>query len=126
MNAPRSDKELNNLIYKAIVPKGLRPANRKELDAMLDATSGDVPSEESIQQMLRKIRGEEPIGHLYTKGIPAEGITSDEVVDISEEAIALYRNQGENIPPEIEEKLKEMEEHAQEENEEDDPDTTDE
>jgi hypothetical protein len=92
---------------------------------MLDAIGGSAPSEESVQRMLRKIRGEVPIG----TGSAAEGLGDRLAVaddaNISEEALALYRNRNDDIPPEIKEKLKDMEERAMEEGEEADQGDTD-
>ncbi len=125
MPARHSDKELNELIYRVIVPKGLRPTTPEDIDAMLDAIGGSAPSEESVQRMLRKIRGEVPIG----TGSVAEGLGDRLAVaddaNISEEALALYRNRNDDIPPEIKEKLKDMEERAMEEGEEADQGDTD-
>lgn len=118
MAACQSDEELNDLIYRATVPKGLRPTTPDETDAMLDAIGGEVPSEETVRRMLRKIRGEEPIG----TGHPGDGVADawprTEEVNVPEESLALFRNQNEEIPPDVKEKLEAMEKRAMEESEE--------
>ena len=49
-----TDETINELVFKAIVPKGLRPENPEEIDAMLDALGGETQSEENVQRMLLK------------------------------------------------------------------------
>ena len=105
-----TDAELNELVFKAIVPKGLRPETSEEIDAMLDAIGGETPSEETVQRMLRKIRGEEPLGE------PQESVGLDSsdaaAVDMSATELALFRNRDDDIPPEVEQLLKDMEDEA--------------
>jgi len=112
-----TDAELNELLFKAIVPKGLRPETPEEIDAMLDAIGGETPSENAVQRMLRKIRGEEPLGN------PQENIdlgpSGVEAMDLSDAELALYRNQNDDVPPEIDQLLQDMEHEALEDTEDD-------
>ena len=55
--AEYTDAELNELVFKAIVPKGLRPETPEEINAMLDSLEAEPQPEETVQRMLRKIRG---------------------------------------------------------------------
>jgi len=112
-----TDAELNELLFKAIVPKGLRPETPEEIDAMLDAIGGETPSENAVQRMLRKIRGEEPLAN------PQENIdfgpSGAEAVDLSDAELALYRNRNDDVPPEIDQLLQDMEHEALEDTEDD-------
>jgi len=118
--AEYTDRELNELLFKAIVPRGLRPETPEEIDAMLDAIGGEALPEATIQRMLRKVRGEEPLadaqaGHGVSR-------TDDAEAGLPAAELALYRNRNEEMPPEIEKLLEEMEEEALEDGEENDVD----
>jgi hypothetical protein len=105
-----NDKKLYESIYKAIVPKGLRPESQKDIDAMLETIGGEVLSQDKFQRMLRKIKGEEPLGFeaQCKSSESAESLTSRE-----EKLVVLYREQGKAIPPEIQKKLEDMRKRAQ-------------
>ena len=113
-----NDQELNSLIYKAIVPKGLRPTKPSDIEAMLDAIGGQEPSDGKLQRMLRKVRGEEPIG-VFEERIeePSQELTREQ-----QELVAFFRARGEEIPPEIQAKLDEMRKRAKRKEEEDEAD----
>ena len=101
MPAKYNDKELNSLIFKAIVPKGLRPTSKQDIEAMLDALGGEEISENKLQRMLRKIRGEEPIGFCDWESLNS----LEELTIRQEELVAFYRAQGKQLPPDIQAKL---------------------
>jgi hypothetical protein len=111
MTTPNPDNLLNELVRKSIVSKGLRPTEADDIDAMLDAVGGEIPSDTLVYQLLRKIRGEDPIGIHEEILSETELLPIDEAI-IPDEALALYRNQNDCIPPEIEKMLKEMEKRA--------------
>ena len=111
-----TDAELSELVFRAIVPKGLRPETPEEIDAMLDAIGSEVPSEESVQRMLRKVRGEEPLAEPC--GETGSGDSRMGSVELPETEAALYRNREDEIPPEVERMLQEMENEALEDGEE--------
>lgn len=124
MAAKYTDKELNNLIYQAIVPQGLRPSEPDAIDAMLDAVGGEIPSEDTVRRMLRKIQGEEPVGVRSVENEPQPFSMEVEEATLTQEELALYRNRNEGVSPEIEDKLKEMEERAKKDDEEENQDST--
>ena len=104
MPAKYSDKELNSLIFKAIVPTGLRPTSQGDVETMLDALGGEEPSEDKLERMLRKVRGEESVGFCDW-----ESIDSLEKLTIrQEELVAFYRARGKELPPDIQAKLDEI------------------
>ena len=100
---------LNSIIREALVPKGFRPADPAGIEAMLDTIGGDKFSDDKIERMLRKIRGEEPIGL-----IPAHD-EDEGVAALSNEErtlVTLYRAKGLEIPPEVQAKLDAMRRRA--------------
>lgn len=108
MPAKYSDKELNSLIFKAIVPKGLRPTSQGDVEAMLDALGGEEPSEDKLERMLRKVRGVESVGFCDW-----ESIDSLEKLTVrQEELVAFYRARGKELPPDIQAKLDEIRKRA--------------
>ena len=109
----RSDN-MNAIIREALVAKGFRPETPKDIEAMLDAIGGDEFSPDKIQRMLRKIRGEEPIGVTPSH----DEQDQIEAIDAKErELVAFYRAKGEAIPPEIQAKLDTMRRRAKEQGE---------
>jgi len=118
-----TDQDINELVFKAIVPKGLRPDTPEEIDAMLDALGEISLSEDEVQRMLRKIRGEETLGDPAAER-GREG-RDDAGVEMSDAELALYRNRNEDIPPEVEGLLQDMENEALEAGEEDEDDSED-
>lgn len=103
------DKKMYASIYKAIVPKGLRPESQKDIDAMLETVGGEALPQDKFQRMLRKIKGEEPLGfEAQCKSSESfESLTSRE-----KELVVLYREQGKAIPPDIQKKLEDMRKRA--------------
>lgn len=118
-----TDQEINELVFKAIVPKGLRPENPEEIDAMLDAIGGNSLSEDDVQRMLRKIRGEERPGDPTAER--DRECCDDATVAMSDAELALYRNRNEDVPSEVEELLQDMENEALEDGEGDEDDSED-
>ena len=115
--AEYTDAELNKLVFKAIVPKGLRPETPEEIEAMLDTIGGESPSDDTVERMLRKIRGEERLGEPQEK---TENIwTNESTEELSASELALYRNRNDEIPPEIQKQLQDLEEEALEDSEDD-------
>ena len=115
--AEYTDAELNDLVFKAIVPKGLRPETPEEIDAMLDVIGGEALSEDTVQRMLQKIRGEEPLGEPQKEG--GLGSPEDVAESLSAAELALYRNRNDDIPPEVEQLLQDMEDEALQDGEDD-------
>jgi hypothetical protein len=115
--AEYTDVDLNDLVFKAIVPKGLRPETPEETDALLDVVGGEKLPEDAIRRMLRKIRGEEPLG----RPPQASGTYSQEAeaASLSDAELAHYRNRKGDIPPEVKQLLEDMEDEALQDGEDD-------
>jgi len=109
--------DMNAIIREALVAKGFRPTTAKDIEAMLDAIGGDGFPADKVQRMLRKVRGEEPIGVSSVRGEDAriEALNAEE-----RELVAFYRAKGQEIPPEIQAKLEAMRRRAREQGEADD------
>lgn len=118
-----TDETINDLVFKAIVPKGLRPETPEEIDAMLDALGGEMQSEDDVQRMLRKIRGEEPLGDPTAER--GRDCHEDAAAELSDAELALYRNRNEDVPPEVDQMLQDMEDEALRDGEEDEDDSDD-
>ena len=104
----KADRDLRSLIFKAIVPKGFRPTTSKDIEAMLDGMGGERMPEDRLQRMLRKVRGEKPIGVSHN----VSEATYAELSRQQEELVALYRARGREIPPDVLAKLEEMRKRA--------------
>ena len=48
--------KINDLVFRAIVPRRLRPETPKEIDAMLDSMNAGPLPEATVQRMLGKIK----------------------------------------------------------------------
>jgi hypothetical protein len=104
MNQSDADKQLRNLIAKAFLPPDLCPTDPAAIEAMLDATEGEPFTDEQVERMLLKAKGELPVGE---RGEDQEPERSEAEVNREEESlIALYRRDGGELPPEIKEKLR--------------------
>ena len=110
-NRPHSMKAI---IRDALIPKGFRPTNPQDIEAMLDTIGGDEFPADKIERMLRKVRGEEPIGVIPMQD---EDIDTDALDVEKRELVAFYRAKGQEIPPEIQAKLEAMRKRALEQSE---------
>lgn len=116
MTGDRQEKLINSLLRRALVPKGFRPGNQTDEEAMLQAL-GHVEIEPDHQaRMLEKIRGQRPFDCEQTP----EPIVNGEI-EVNQELAAMFKNEGEDLPPEIADRLKELESEASQEPD-DDPD----
>lgn len=115
-----SDRQLRRLLYQILIPRGYRPRSDQEIDAMLDTIGGEPLSEEKKARMLRKIQSGEGIGvrdKVLSDVVYADFETLSEE---QKELVSLCRAKGEEIPPEIQAILDEMEKRAGEPEEEKD------
>lgn len=110
MTKQNPDYRFDRLINAALVPKGHRPTAPKDIDQMLDLIAVPDISDQKLKRMLRKINGEELTFVEQDPEIPRT--ETDALTGIERELVALYRSQGKDLPPEIAEKLKAMEEKA--------------
>lgn len=104
----REQKKINKLIFNARVPKGLRPETPEEIDALLDVTDAQEYSEDKIQRMMKKIKGELPIGERE----PEATYEQYEATEHETELMAMYRDGNEDISAETKKKLDEMRKRA--------------
>ncbi|MBN73104.1 MAG: hypothetical protein CME32_27935 [Gimesia sp.] len=107
--------KFDQFIRRSQVPRGFRPESDQEIEMMLDALGPCELPNEKCQQMLRKICGQEPMvweieiienaSPILHKGSTAE----------VNELVEMFRSKGSDIPPNLEEKLRELEKQAAEE-----------
>lgn len=114
------DLRFDRLIKAALVPKGHRPRTPEEIDRMLDLIDTPEVSNQKLQRMLRKVNGEEPT---FVEPEPAASQPgTSELTAAERELVALYKSQGKDLPPEIQEKLRAMEERASRPPDDEEPD----
>jgi hypothetical protein len=92
------DRKLYELIQQALIPVGHRPKTLDQIDAMLQACAGETMPDEKLQRMLRKVRGEEPVGDRHDPVIAAFEQT---LTEQQRELVALHKAEGTEFPPEI-------------------------
>ena len=111
------DKMFDNLVRRSLVPKGFRPESDQDIEAMFDALGGAELSESKRSRMLRKIRGEEPV--IWEQEQDSTPVDIESAADVRG-MVEMFRSKGEEVPPELEEKLRELEQRAAEEHDEGD------
>lgn len=111
MTEQGADKKLARLLRRSLIPEGYRPRSKNDIEKMLEALRGERPSDEKVARMLRKINGEEPM-FVRSEAEPVEA--EESLTEQERELAALHRARGEPLPPELEEKLRRMEEKAAE------------
>jgi hypothetical protein len=117
MSHEEMDKPVKDLIARAFLPPDLCPSDPKAIEAMLDKTRGRPLSDEQAERMLRKAMGELPVGEREEE--PDDLWSEDELTAEQRELVFLYRNEGKDLPPEIQEKLRRLHEKAKVNGEED-------
>lgn len=117
MTPEEHDKPVRDLIAKVYLPPDLCPADPKDIEAMLDAAGGSPLAEDQVERMLKKARGELPVGEREEEG-PLW--SEDALTEEERELVALHRNEADELPPEIEEKLRRLRERARTEEEDSD------
>lgn len=120
MKGKDEDKLFDGLVRRCFVPKGFRPESEEDIDTMFEALGSSDLSETKRSRMLRKIRGEEP---LIWERSDSTGVRLDSAAQ-AREMVEMFRARGEEVPAELEERLRELEQQAaQEVDEESDEDT---
>jgi hypothetical protein len=109
MTPEEHDKPVRDLVAKVYLPPDLCPSDPKEIEAMLDAAGGRPLSEEQVQRMLKKAKGDLPVGE--REGQEPEW-SGEALTEEERELVALHRNEGAELPPEVEEKLRRLRESA--------------
>src|SRR5438094_10444550 len=100
-----NDRDLREKIARACLPPELLSGKPEDLDALLECTDAEPLTDEEAERILKKAKGELPLGPEADDGhIPFE---ESEPVAENQELLALHRNQGQDVPKEIEKKLEE-------------------
>lgn len=109
MTPEEHDKPVRNFIAKVYLPPDLCPSDPKDIEAALDAAGARPLGEDQVERMLKKARGELPVGEREEQ-VPewSENALSEE----ERELVALHRNEGSELPPDLEEKLRRLRERA--------------
>ncbi|MFN3150435.1 hypothetical protein [Bremerella sp.] len=125
MNSEKDhDFFLETLVRNALVPKGFRPESDEEIEQMLDAMGTiDVPSDK-FTRVMSKITGDTPLNWEIDRAASQGETLSPESAEARELA-EMFRAKGEDLPPELEEKLRKMEERAAEPPEDEDEENVD-
>jgi hypothetical protein len=111
------DKRLREKIEKAFVPADLCTNDPAAVEALLEAAKAEPFAEDKVQRMLKKLKGDLPIGKREQQ--QEEPVCSEGEMTQEEEAlIALHKNSSGELPPEIQEKLQRLREKARREPEE--------
>jgi len=106
-----SDRVFDGLVRRAIVPRGFRPQSDAEIESMLDAIGPGDMSDAKLQRMLGKTHGRIPLS--WEKEEPEASSWQPNTAEARELA-EMFRARGDELPPELEEKLREMEARAAE------------
>lgn len=105
--------EFDQLVRRSQVTKRFRPESDAEIQMMLDALGPCELPKEKCQQMLRKIRGQEPMIWEITKN--AFPVQLDDSTSEVRELVEMFRSKGSEVPPDLLEKLRKLEKQAAEE-----------
>jgi hypothetical protein len=112
----KEDQLLLGLVRRSIIEKGFRPESDAEIAQCIDAIGGGDLSNEKRDRMLDKIFGRTPMiwnePASFSNGVEADSSESREFAE-------MFRSQGESLPDDLEEKLRELEGRASEPDEED-------
>lgn len=109
MTNQHGEKLFDKLVRRSLIPKGFRPESDEDIDAMFDALGQSELSESKRNRMLRKICGEEPMS--WNLKQDSNPVHVDSTTDI-QEMVEMFRSKGEEVPPDLEEKLRELEQQA--------------
>ena len=116
-NDNKQNQLFDGLVQRSLVPRGFRPETDEEIEAMLEGLgSGEVP-QDKLQRMLGKIQGDTPMAW---EVVAEETASWKSETSEAKELAEMYRSKGEELPPELEAKLREMEQKASELPEEED------
>ena len=103
--------KIESLVRQTIVPIGFRPQSDREIDQMLDAFGPEEVTNAKLERMLDKISGRGGHGserpHVFF-------VAEFEETSESKEMAEMFRAQGDDLPADLEEQLREMERRASE------------
>lgn len=116
------DAFMDGLFRRALVPKGFRPRTEEGIDEVIRALGQVEVSGEERQRVIEKILGLRP----YNKASETEPDCAPEQMDSrSNELVEMFRGEGDDVPPEIAERLKQLENEAAQEPDDDEVDDSD-
>ena len=105
----KQEEIFDGLVQRSLVPRGFRPETDEEIEAMLEGLGSGEVSQDKLQRMLGKIQGSTPMAwEVVAEESNSWQSDSAEAKELAE----MYREKGEELPPELEAKLREMEEKA--------------
>jgi hypothetical protein len=111
MNPEDPDKRLREKIEKAFVPANLCTTDPAAIESLLDAAKAEPFAEDKVQQMLKKLKGDLPVGKREQQ--EDEPVWTESGMTEEEEAlVALHKNSSGELPPDIKEKLRRLREKA--------------
>ena len=113
------DRRIAMLVRQAIVPVGFRPQSDREIEDMLEGLGPEEISDIKLQRMLDKIHGP---GYLKSEFDEGSQVTKQAETSEFRELAEMFRAQGDELPPELEEQIREMERRAAEPPSDDDDD----
>lgn len=111
MSAQEFDQIFQDLIAKALIPLGFRPTNDADIEALLDTITCEQMSEDTVERILSKAKGEIAIGQRQQLSSEEDQLTFTEK---ERELLALHRSQGKDLSPEVLKKLEELRKKARE------------
>jgi hypothetical protein len=116
MTPDDSDKRLRTKIERAFVPADLCGTDPDAIEALLDAAKAEPFPEGKVTRMLGKLKGDIPLGEHEKEEKSEDPVWAESELTEDEEAlVALHRNGGAQLPPEIQEKLQRLREQAKSE-----------
>jgi hypothetical protein len=116
MTSDDSDKRLRTKIERAFVPADLCATDPDAIEALLDAAKAEPFPEGKVSRMLGKLKGDIPLGEHEKEEESEDPVwTESELTEDEEALVALHRNGGAQLPPEIQEKLRRLREQAKSE-----------
>lgn len=122
MTNRNEDAFMDGLFRRALVPKGFRPRTEEGVDEVLRALGQVEVSDEERQRVVEKILGLRS----HKKSSEAKSDCAPEQMDSrTEELVEMFRGESEDVPPEIAERLKQLENEAAQEPDDDEVDHSD-
>lgn len=109
MSNQHPDMRRDDLLRRALVPKGYRPTKDADIEKMLDAICDHPIDEAKFQRMLRKINGQEPTFPERPSPVPS---LTGQLTPEEQEVFALCRSKNKPLPPDLAAKVKALEEKA--------------
>lgn len=110
-----SDRHFLELVRQAIVPPGHRPEKDADINAMLQACANSSITDEKLQRMLKKIKGELPVGKRASVDAADLAEFEKTLTEEQRELVALHKSQGTEMPSEIRMLLQQFRKQAAEE-----------